>query len=987
MRKVILFLWFLIHLSPLCSQEIKHERISERFNFDRNEIYRLLIDQKGYLWVTTNTGVFRFDGHSFEEIGKNSSLSRSICFSIIEDNSGIIWMLNDRGEIYQYKNEKLQFYHKVRREDVLSSKDNALGIDTEGNLYLSGNKKGYLSKIDTNKRRSVIVKNNADILLYKFQDEYVVVNNFPGDHNGNLREEKVNNGEVLLSVESPDSLLLYKLKMAKKLSNENKFEHVFSPLKKGRIAIYTNELLYILESDFSIRSLEGIHKINNVYEDSKGRFWVSILEGGLLCFDKDLELLEYDLSFLDNKTVTSVIEDDHGGIWFGTYTDGLFYCNNLIFLGLQNEKRKRNEWSNLCKVNDSTLILGNNDGKVLAINNKLNIVNEWDAQFNETGRHYIKVITYDSLENCIWVINTVNIYTQSLEDGRVELKNDSTNMFGNDLLLYNDSILYINKEGICVYKIAKHINRYGYLNKVYQNFYDAEYVFGKEVWIGATNGLYVLSGNKLKEVYREFAELNQGIVKIKESGNTVWLLNEDGQVMVLENNQLTVLDEKNNIGSDKVTSVYVYNDSTLFLGGTNNLYRINTKRQPYEAAKYSVPDGLPKGQILDISSLGTTLILNIGKQIWKVNLKELEKVQDHYPIYITKVELNGAEMSNLSELKYVYSAEDIVKIQFRSLNFRNLGRVSYRYKLKGKVDQWIEVGNPEVVFAGLGPGKYQFEVQSKETEVRWGSSAVFIIEVDPKFWQTYWFKIVLGIVVLGGCYWFVINRIKINKRKESIKTEIAELELKALKAQINPHFIFNSISSIQFYLSKNKPEKAAEYMQDFADLIRKVLNQSDNNLVSLESELKVIENYVKLESRKFRDDDLQLNCSISDQVSPREIQLPPTIIQPFVENAIWHGLKHKQGEKRIDILVSVQGDQLKICIEDNGVGRDKAKMFTKNNNRKSYGMTITANRIAVLNNTDGEHFKIEDLYTNGVPSGTRITLLLPFINTEMRTLL
>ena len=970
------------------AQGIVIESIGEKYNLNRKEIYRTIIDQKGFLWVTAHPGVFRFNGERFEEIGKETSLRYTTCYNITEDDRGRIWLLNDKNEVFKFENEKIEFVKRLNFEDAKTSNVYSLFVSNDSLIVSNGFYEVSIDcasynlrteKYEESKKYSLEIKDEGRIKsIYQFKF-------------ANFTSLELNTLELVnLDINFRDLGISKRLKIKNRFRKRTKYSPLFiNQLRDGSIGLSWLNVLFLFDKEGEYRRIDlPIDAlVNNVFLDSKGRYWVSVKYKELLCFDKDLNPINYDLDQFKGDIVTSVVEDDFGGLWFATYINGLKYCQNIEFKKHRlSAEVQGSELSNLCKVNEDNVLIGQNNGGVYKLSSK----NDVGIFFKHPMKRnvLIKSLHYNTASGNVLCGLDYGVTKINFENKDYHYYYKFRRVYAYDLFQENDSVVIV-AGGANVFKLNtnKDIVRKKVYPKKRLKSYCVEKVAEKEYWVGTQNGLVVFNGDSVTKTFFDNDTLNSRINKVLKVKDTKWMVTSEHGLVSSKNGKLTIYNASYGITDSRINCIYNAGDTNLWIGGDASLYKLILDSDPIKIERYDKTFGIPQGEIIDIASTRNLLWLNIGKSIYSVELDQFKPTPIKGKTHITKIVSNDSVYYFPEKIVLEYNHELNLNIVFNHLNFKRKDNARYRYRISNYIKEWVETQNSNVLLSALPPGEYEFELQSLNYANLWNPSKKTTIVITPQLWQSIWFRTGVFILIVVALYLLVIWRVNKVRDKESIHTQMAQLELKALKAQINPHFIFNSISSVQFYLSKNKPEKAAEYMQDFADLIRKVLNQSDNNLVSLESELKVIENYVKLESRKFRDDDLQLNYSISDQVSPREIQLPPTIIQPFVENAIWHGLKYKQGEKRIDILVSVQGDQLKICIEDNGVGRDKAKMFTKNNNRKSYGMTITANRIAVLNNTDGEHFKIEDLYTNDVPSGTRITLLLPFINTKTKALI
>lgn len=337
-------------------------------------------------------------------------------------------------------------------------------------------------------------------------------------------------------------------------------------------------------------------------------------------------------------------------------------------------------------------------------------------------------------------------------------------------------------------------------------------------------------------------------------------------------------------------------------------------------------------------------------------------------------------------LKATYSLkpqENNITVTFTGLNFSRLPE-QYRYRIAQLDSTWRETNFPQVQYTNLPPGQYLLEVQGRLPHYAWGKSQTVRLRIAKPYWQTWWFRaVVLGALVLGIfllMQWRSRAIATRERQKNAFKLELAQLELRALKAQINPHFIFNSLSSVLFYLSTNKPEDAQSYLQRFALLIRAVLEHSESTMVPLQQEIALIENYVSLESERLQGSAIELQLTYDD-VEPQLTMIPPALFQPYIENAIWHGLKYKEDQRIIRLQFKRLQHKVQVIIEDNGIGRTASRQLgTGHKAQRSFGMLIAARRIELLHQNALHQVHIRDL-TNaqGDALGTRIEFVIPFV--------
>ncbi|WP_218127761.1 sensor histidine kinase [Niabella drilacis] len=322
--------------------------------------------------------------------------------------------------------------------------------------------------------------------------------------------------------------------------------------------------------------------------------------------------------------------------------------------------------------------------------------------------------------------------------------------------------------------------------------------------------------------------------------------------------------------------------------------------------------------------------------------------------------------------------ENFITIEFSNLKFLSVTPTTYVYRLSGVDKNWVSAGeHAQASYTNLNPGTYRFEVRAGM-----GGNSTFIdIVINGPFWGTTWFKVLCFalLAVIG----FVLVKWRINaiRREAHIKEQMAHSKVMALRAQMNPHFIFNCLNSIRLYAAKNDSQSATMYLTKFSRLIRLVLENSKNERVTLKQEMETIQLYIEMEIMRFKDK-LQYEISIDPHIEQEYIELPPMMIQPFVENAIWHGLMHKEEGGMLYIMIRQSDDDfLTITIRDNGIGRIKATLLKSKSatTHKSYGMHITHERLEALNQKYGTHASvaIHDLYEDHIAAGTEVTITLP----------
>jgi hypothetical protein len=514
-------------------------------------------------------------------------------------------------------------------------------------------------------------------------------------------------------------------------------------------------------------------------------------------------------------------------------------------------------------------------------------------------------------------------------------------------------------------------------------FYPSHQLF--EHYYSVANNKSSLPTNFIRCVYQTsdsmfWISTNAGLCRTKALPGTKAVF--DVVIPDVECNYL-VEDGKGNLWVNSKNGNYRLNPKTLrwhFFGKTDGYYW-----DPFYGKKFLLKDGsflMPDGYMIDPS------IIPSNKYQPKSFLSSI-KVYNN--------EFKSDTAFPLKKIIYLKNYENFISINYSCDNYINEEQNSYAYKLEGIDKRWVYVDNRTTAYyTQLPPGKYQFFVKAANNDGLEGPAMQLItIVIIPAWYQTWWFKTLCILAVISIVYIFYRQKINQEKAKglaqsskaelKQVKAEfekqIAETEMVALRAQMNPHFIFNVLNSINKYILENDSEKASHYLTQFSRLIRQVLENSKSQKVSLEADLQALKLYIDLEKLRFGDK-FSYTINVAENIDSKFVQFPSLLIQPYVENAIWHGLMQKAENGHLNITITqLQENLLQVIIEDDGIGRQKAaelksKSATKH---KSFGMQITRDRIAIVNKLFNMHATIQfqDLHSDGLPTGTRVILNIP----------
>jgi len=378
-------------------------------------------------------------------------------------------------------------------------------------------------------------------------------------------------------------------------------------------------------------------------------------------------------------------------------------------------------------------------------------------------------------------------------------------------------------------------------------------------------------------------------------------------------------------------------------------------------------------------------------------------------IYLRDISINqdpyslSTDVDLLNELSLKYN-QNTIRVVTGVIDFVSAQKNQIRYKLerRGKVAGWEYTNDRIIRYEDLPTGSYLLSIQAASANEEFNSPVRLLkINIAVPFWQTWWFWLISILFFVDLTYtmvrWRLRQKFKLQLERSENKTQMAEMrqktaellqqktevEMQALRAQMNPHFIFNSLNSINRFILQNNRAQASEYLTKFSKLVRMILQNSQASLISLESELESLNLYLDLEAVRF-EHRFAYKISYPKDLDIEVLKVPPLVIQPFAENAIWHGLMHKEDKGRLDIDVSEDQDHLYIKITDNGIGRKKAAELASKSaaKHKSMGLRITKDRIAMLQKSNGGESPVEiiDLANeDGSAAGTEVIIKMPVI--------
>ncbi|RYU93776.1 ligand-binding sensor domain-containing protein [Emticicia agri] len=529
--------------------------------------------------------------------------------------------------------------------------------------------------------------------------------------------------------------------------------------------------------------------------------------------------------------------------------------------------------------------------------------------------------------------------------------------------------------------------------------------YAGNMWMGTTSGGGLVKWDRKKDT---FSVIKMGEKKGFESdainfmtadkkGNLYIATHIGVFIYDLHKDTFTLYDKFDGLLSNGVEHLLLDKNDILWMGSPQGLNYLNLKTNVMQ--HLTDVNGLANnniGAILPFNAAGDTLFIGSDNSFSLLALDNFNIKRNPPKPFITGIKIDNIPFAyNINEPVTINYQQNDITFEYVGLNFNNGSQNRYKYILEGADNTWKDAQNNKYAsYTNLPPGTYTFKVTAMSDGLNWSRNvASMTIVITPPWWKTLWFRVGFLLIVSAILYYLYKRQIQDIETREAEKTEVQkqinDLKLTALRSQLNPHFIFNVLNSIQAFILDNNPIEASRYLSKFAKLVRLVLDNSGSQFVSLNKEVELLTYFVQMESLRFSNA-FQYSIEVDEEINPTEIQIPSMMIQPHVENAIWHGLmtgRREDNNGKIWIRFKKDTAETLICeIEDNGIGRKAAGTIQQGHKgHVSKGTSLIKNRLELM--------KLEENYTLNIQTidlenkegegiGTKVVMVLPVKEVE-----
>ncbi|MCR9099966.1 MAG: histidine kinase [bacterium] len=979
-----------------------------------NAVYGGIQDREGFIWFYTEHGISRFDGREFRNYTVKNGLPVNDVWHLAEDSQGRIWLNTFGTKLVAVEGDSVKTYYestdpRFRRFELIINEHDLTIYERGTEQLLIPDGQGGVQQLPVPEILDsipdyLVLPCSRDTFLqfHKSLSQITLVAN-NGFRESYLLDKQDAATWSRLSYDHQQSRTCWN-KQLFIWSHQDSLLHYFS-LQTGRL------------QHFNLKQVFGQAPHLLRYQQLNGQLQIQTNLGLFILDDqlKGVDTLRFQLTA--DSDIHRSFRDREGNYWVCTKDRGVLFLtarqrNAKLFTI---EDQYKIGITHIRKSGDGTIVAGTRKGALLRLNPKEEfqlLLPELKGQLNDSrnvnaicfrdDRHLwvarpVLPLEYIKLNGPQTIAQPVEYEKLPLEDHGIPHYFDTPARKRALGLSVKDLAWHAPSQRLCVargthpyilhFEGKDRPQRLELLTS--KRTYACTFSPDGKLWLGHIDGL---ATHTAEEGYQPVMapEMIQGLyiqeLAYDPSHETLWIGSDGGGIIALyKDTAFTVK------GTEGLSINDLHLEDKTLLAATNQgaqLIRINPDVISSQVVKaYGIGEGLPSVETQAIASDSGAIYVGSAMGLAKISKQEAYFNYRHPQLYFSGIEVDEVPLP--PDTSYTMQGVPYqLSFSFVGLSFKSLGDIRYFYQLKGVDEQVMQTSERQVRYTNLSPGKYTFTVLAEDNNQQRSEIHTVDITIHSNLWQQF-MPLIIAMMAVAFILW-LLYRWRLHRHRQqaeqenAINRQFAELELQALQAQMNPHFVFNSLSAIQYFIAANEKQRADNYLSKFAMLMRQFLESSKTRYLNLHQELHLIRLYIELEQMRFPNR-FEAEVTVAPDINPYTTLIPTMLLQPFVENAINHGLFHKMAEGRLSLNIAKDKNQALICtLEDNGVGRAAAKGIQQKAGKayRSRAMQITNERLHALRVIEGYDvsIKVTDLENeDGSSAGTRVRITVPEI--------
>ena len=950
LKKQLIFLFFILSSwfgSVGNGQSFAFQQYTTEDGLAGSTVYSMVQDENQSLWIATDGGLSRYDGKTFKPLEDENAQGEII--KLYKDSKSRIWMTDLAFKMSYLENGILK---KMKRSGA-GQPISYFYEDFSNNYWLFN--KGKISVVKNAERDTFFTLSNFDMkfsprsnaFIPLGKNENIVVSGEGIDYFKNYQHVSTKKFEKPLFKGDPSFFVNYDSSII--LSN---FNRVFKVSLKN----------HTIESAFTGCNENFDTGINNLFVDSNQDLWICTRDG-VLYFQKQKDGTVKKNKLLAGYVIQDVFQDFEKNYWIMTQREGVFKLSSLQVQIYQNDIFG-DQVAVVNSFSDKEIVVGYNNNWICVLDEKLQEV--FSKKLFLSNEEIYDFAVDEKKENVFIVAN----FGVLKMDKRKRLSKEIARASGyKTAIIGDDGSLWLgNYSSLINYKSED--EKKTILKK---RTYAICKVNKNELWAGTVEGLYHCKNDQCEKVKSPKLHVDIRDLQMDKNG-MLWVATQGKGIFIYKDGVIVKhLSYGKGISSNNCQKILL-EENYAWVATNNGINKINLTDYASEIIRKD--DGLPSNEVKYLHLVGNRIYAatNNGLAVFDKNFETYTQ-----PPFLTfsNIEIGRRDTVLQSSYEIPHDQNDI-SITFNANTFKNSDEVIYQYKMSEVNKDWVTTKLNMTIYTGLPHGDYTFSLRAKSLNSDWTAERKISFLVKKAYWETYWFFSLIAVVAfLFGAILFQLVIAAI-KRRNAAQQKLKAYQMTALRAQMDPHFIFNALNSIQDFVMQEDKRSANHYLTQFSKLMRNILEVSDRSQISLQKEINYLKSYLSLEALRF-EPSLDYEFEVEDSIGVDSVFIPSMLIQPYVENSIKHGLMHRKGEKKLWIRFLQKEDYLLCEIEDNGIGRTASREINLRNARvyQSRAMSLTKARIDLLNSADASKLglEIEDLENSeGMACGTKVMI-------------
>ncbi len=949
-----------------------------------SQVYDIHQDHNGRLWFATDNGLSRYDGNKFTNFSTKDGLSNNTIFNIYEGIDSTLWFTTFyKGlSIFDGNDFSVPAFNEQLLDGRLRHYKVYIGFNNQSKAYI-------ISPVFTEEKVSSFQISDDDI-QFSDNDSILITNDlifyksfFINNLTPNVKFTTIDS-QIESLLELVGKQIKHDLKLPSKLLQLINFYQTRNHQK----LITINKKLYQFKNGKLDLLKEFEQNILKVLEDKKGNLWLGLIGGGGALLYPNGNIFSPPIKLFKNQSITDILEDNSGSLWVSTLENSVHLIPNtdIMYIGTNNKLKDLKITS--IAHNHKDIYFGTLNGHLYKLTEGQEIL-----EINYTAKTTpILDLLYHSSDS-LYLTNQYLVYHEgdSIYKHKKFIHNKSIKV----LIETKDSSILCGSSNYVLSIDKNTIDGKIYVeNRAFKRIYSLEEDKHSNIWIGTFTNVYKYTpkGNleNLSTIHPLFNERTTDIESDTINDLMFFATKGNGILVSRDTKLIFQYTKEKGLNSNQIKSVYLENDSTLWVGSNKGLNKLIYN---YNNATFKIKNSISINTDHGLPSEAINKIVKARGYIWLATdngLAYLKPTVIKKDTLIPQIKIQGIRTDDNKFIatsgKKLKSYQNSISINYTGVYLNSTDDIIYKYKLNGFDTKWTTTTNTTVQYTNLPYGSYTFKLSAKNKDNVWTEQpTTFNFIIQRHFTETLLFRFIvlslLGLIL----YRLILFFIQRAEKREHIAKKSLESELESLRTQMNPHFMYNAMNSISYFISENDKKNAGIYLALFSSLMRKILENSKRKFISLNEEIETLETYLKLEKMRFNEQfDFQIH--LDDSINKYESLIPPNIVQPFVENAVLHGIRYLEKDGWIQITFSPYQQGLLCSIEDNGIGRIQSERINMKRTRshKSTGLKNTNDRINILNLIYNStiSLRVIDKYDSGIPKGTKVNLFLPFFESH-----